>query len=292
MNASTVGFIGLGTMGAPMVRRLLTAGFDVVGANRSTAIVEELAREGMRPAADVAEVGRTADVVLTALPTVDSVAEVAESLVGTARHGQTLIEHSTISPGLARENAAKFATAGADYLDAPVSGGPAGAVAGTLTVMVGGDAAVLERVEPVLASFGDPIRRCGEIGAGASVKLVNQLLVGLHTAAAAEAAVLGAHLGVDTDVIAEVVGTSFGGSTMLARNLPRFAAKDYAPATSVRLLLKDLGLIHDEAVAGAIPLRLGAIAEQMFSEARARGHLDDDIAALLELWPSADDVAR
>lgn len=286
----TVGFVGLGTMGAPMVRRLLAAGFVVVGANRSRAIVDELAGQGMQPAADAAEVGERADVVLTALPTEDAVREVAEALLATARPGQTVIEHSTISPGLARQHAARFADAGADYLDAPVSGGPAGAEAATLTVMVGGDADVLERVTPVLAAFGDPIRRCGDVGAGESIKLVNQLLVGLHTAAAAEAAVFGARLGVDAATIAEVVGTSFGGSTMLARNLPRFAEKDYSPATPVRLLLKDLGLVHDEALHGEVPLRLGAVAEQLFSEARARGRLDEDMAALIELWPSADEV--
>lgn len=289
---TTVGFVGLGKMGAPMVRRLLAAGFPVVGANRSQRIVEELAAEGMRPAVDAAEVAAHADVVLTALPTEAVVGTVTEALVDAARTGQVVVEHSTISPGLARHNAARFVEQGVGYLDAPVSGGPAGAEAGTLTVMVGGEPDVLDGVQPVLAAFGDPIRLCGEVGAGEAIKLVNQLLVGLHTAAAAEAAAFGAALGLDAETIGEVVGTSFGGSTMLARSLPRFASGDFSAATSVRLLLKDLGLVHDEALAGEVPLRLGAMAEQLFSEAGARGHLDDDMAALVRLWPNADAVRR
>src|SRR5438270_381119 len=116
------------------------------------------------------------------------------------------------------------------------------------------------------------------------VKLINQLLVGIHTSAIAEAAVFGARFGADPQIVLDLIGTSFGGSTMMTRNLPRFMSRDFSPATPVGLILKDLGLIHDEARNGGIPLLLGALAEQRFSEARARGMGDEDMAALVKLW--------
>jgi 3-hydroxyisobutyrate dehydrogenase-like beta-hydroxyacid dehydrogenase len=165
-----------------------------------------------------------------------------------------------------------------------MSGGPAGAQAGTLTVMVGGDQAHFDQVLPVLQAFGKNIRLCGPVGAGQVVKLINQLLVGVHTAAIAEAAVFGARLGADPQVVLDLIGTSFGGSTMMTRNVPRFISRDFSGATPVGLILKDLGLIHDEAKANGIPLYLGGFAEQRFSEAFARGMGADDMASLVRLW--------
>jgi 3-hydroxyisobutyrate dehydrogenase-like beta-hydroxyacid dehydrogenase len=150
--------------------------------------------------------------------------------------------------------------------------------------MVGGEKAAFDAAVPVFQAFGQNIRLCGGTGAGQAVKLVNQLLVGIHTAAIAEAAVLGVKLGADPKTLLEVIGTSFGGSTMMTRNLPRFISRDFGPATSVRLLLKDLGIIHDEAKAGQVPLLLGALAEQRFLEACGRGLGDQDMAALVKLW--------
>jgi 3-hydroxyisobutyrate dehydrogenase-like beta-hydroxyacid dehydrogenase len=283
-DVKTVGFVGLGKMGAPMVRRLLGAGFDVVGANRSQGIVAELAREGMIPAADAATVGERAEVIMTALPDETSVEEVAGQLLGVVGPGKTMVEHSTISPPLARSLAARYADRGAGYLDAPVSGGPAGAEAGKLTVMAGGDPDLLAQVTPVLAAFGDPIRNCGGVGAGQAIKLVNQLLVGIHTSAAAEAAAFGAGLGIEFETIAEVIGTSFGSSAMLARNLPRFTAGDYRAATPVSLLRKDLSLIQGQADDIDVTLRLGRVARELFDEAAEKGMAGEDMAALFKLW--------
>jgi 3-hydroxyisobutyrate dehydrogenase/2-hydroxy-3-oxopropionate reductase len=201
-----------------------------------------------------------------------------------ARSGQVYIDHSTVSPGLNRWCAEQLKARGADFLDAPVSGGPAAAQSGTLTVMVGGDQAVFDHALPILQAFGKNIRVCGPTGAGQVVKLINQLLVGIHTSAIAEAAVFGARFGADPQVVLDLIGTSFGGSTMMTRNLPRFMSRDFSPATPVGLILKDLGLIHDEAKTGGVPLLLGALAEQRFSEARARGLGDEDMAALVKLW--------
>src|SRR5437764_182365 len=278
------GFIGLGKMGRPMTQRLLAAGYTVHVFNRSRGAVDALVAEGATATESAAQVAQQADVVMTALPTPDSVQAVFTEMAARARSGQIYIDHSTVSPGLNRWCAEQLKSRGADFLDAPVSGGPAGAQAGTLTVMVGGEQSTFDRALPVLQTFGKNIRVCGSVGAGQVVKLINQLLVGIHTSAIAEAAVFGARLGADPQVVLDLIGSSFGGSTMMTRNLPRFISRDFSPATPVGLILKDLGLIHDEAKNAGVLLLLGALAEQRFSEARARGMGEEDMAALVKLW--------
>jgi len=285
-----VGFVGLGVMGRPMVERLLAAGHRVHVHNRSRAAVDGLAAQGAIASATATDVALAAEIVLTALPTPDAVDEVYARFAAVARPGQLYADHSTIRPEQSRRWAGALAARGADYLDAPVSGGPDGAGAGTLTVMVGGDEAVLERARPVFEAFGSTIRRCGPTGAGQVVKLVNQLLVGVHTAAIAEAAVFGAALGADPHVVQELLGKSYGGSTMMLRHMPRFIARDFSGASPIELILKDLGLIHDEARAAGVPLLMGGLAEQRFIEARARGLGREDMAALVKLWEEAAGV--
>jgi 3-hydroxyisobutyrate dehydrogenase/2-hydroxy-3-oxopropionate reductase len=278
------GFIGLGKMGRPMTQRLLAAGHTVHVFNRSSGAIEALVAEGAQAAASAREVAERAEVIMTALPTPESVEAVYGEMAGSARSGQVFVDHSTVSPGLNRWCAEQVGAHGAGFLDAPVSGGPAGAQGGTLTVMVGGDQATFDKTLSVFNAFGKNIRLCGPVGAGQVVKLINQLLVGIHTSAIAEAAVFGARFGADPQVVLDLIGTSFGGSTMMTRNLPRFMSRDFSAATPVGLILKDLGLIHDEAKNGGVPLLLGALAEQRFSEARARGFGDEDMAALVKLW--------
>ena len=267
-----------------MAARLLQAGHRVYAFNRSRPSVDALAKRGAQPAASAAEAAANGELVLTALPTPQTVEEVYRQLAVGARRGQIYADHSTVSPALNRRCAELLAARGAQFLDAPVSGGPAGAQAGMLTVMVGGDRAAFDTALPVFQAFGKNIRLCGPVGAGQAVKLVNQLLVGVHTAAIAEAAVLGAKLGADPTTVLELLGTSFGGSTMMTRNLPRFISRDFSAATPARLLLKDLGIIHDEAKNAQVPLLLGALAEQRFLEACARGLGEEDMAALVKLW--------
>jgi 3-hydroxyisobutyrate dehydrogenase/2-hydroxy-3-oxopropionate reductase len=288
------GFIGLGKMGRPMTQRLLAAGHAAFVFNRSRGAIDALVADGASACDSAAQVAERADIIMTALPTPESVESVFEELAKVARAGQIYIDHSTVSPGMNRTCAEQLASKGADFLDAPVSGGPAGASGGTLTVMVGGDQAVFDRALPVLQAFGKNIRLCGPTGAGQVVKLINQLLVGVHTSAIAEAAVFGARLGADPQVVLDMLGTSFGGSTMMTRNMPRFMSRDFSAATPVNLILKDLGLIHDEAKAAQVPLLLGALAEQRFLEARARGIGDEDMAALVKLWeePAGVTVAK
>ncbi|MDQ6774554.1 MAG: NAD(P)-dependent oxidoreductase [Candidatus Dormibacteraeota bacterium] len=278
-----IGFIGLGKMGRPMARRLLGAGHSVLVQNRSPEAVTELATEGAVPAATAAEVAAGSELILTALPTPEIVEDVYAELAGAARDGQVYADHSTVGLALNRSCAARLAARGAGFLDAPVSGGPAGAAAGTLTVMVGGDQATFDRALPAFRAFGQNIRLCGPAGAGQAVKLVNQLLVAIHTVASAEAVVFGQRLGADPQVILDMLGTSFGGSAMLVRNIPRFISRDFSGATPVGLILKDLGLIHDEARGAGAPLLLGALAEQLFLQAGSRRMAADDMSSLVRL---------
>jgi 3-hydroxyisobutyrate dehydrogenase-like beta-hydroxyacid dehydrogenase len=282
-----VGFIGLGRMGRPMVERLLAAGHAVHAFNRSPAVVQELAGKGVHPAASASEVSSRSEIVLTALPSIETVLSVYKELAESARPGQVFADHSTVSIGVNLQCGEMLKARHADFLDAPVSGGPGGAASGTLTVMVGGESSVFDRVLPVFMAFGKNVRLCGPTGAGQAVKLVNQLLVGIHTAAIAEAAVLGMKLGADPSIVLDLIGTSFGGSAMMARNLPRFVSRDFSGATPVSLILKDLGIIHDEAKRCGVPVLLGGLTEQRFLEAQARGWGLDDMASLVKLWEEA-----
>jgi 3-hydroxyisobutyrate dehydrogenase-like beta-hydroxyacid dehydrogenase len=279
-----VGFVGLGKMGQPMVERLLAAGHTVHIFNRSPGPMEELKERGAKPAGSAQAVARQCEVFLSALPTPGDVTDVYEEVATVARPGQYYADHSTVAPRLSQYCATLVEQRGAHFLDAPVSGGPRGATTGTLTVMVGGCESDFQQIFSVLRAFGQNIKLCGPVGAGQVVKLVNQLLVGIHTAAIAEAAVFGAKLGADPNVVLDLVSNSFGGSVMLERNLPRFISRDFSGATPVRLVLKDLGLIHEESSRAGVPLLLGAIAEQRFVEARSRGFADEDMAVLVKLW--------
>jgi 3-hydroxyisobutyrate dehydrogenase/2-hydroxy-3-oxopropionate reductase len=278
-----IGFIGLGKMGKPMVRRLLAAGYTVHVHNRSRPAVDELVADGAKDAGSAAGVAERAEVILTALPTPDTVEHIYKEVAAAARPEQIYVDHSTVSLGLNRSCAELLAKKHAHFLDAPVSGGPGGAQAGTLTVMVGGEQAVYDRALPMFQAFGKNIRLCGPVGAGQAVKLVNQLLVGIHTAASAEAVVFGMSLGADPQVLLEMLGTSFGGSQMLLRNVPRFISRDFNAATPVGLILKDLRLIEGEAERTHVPLQLGVLAERIFAEASSRGMTNDDMAGVIRL---------
>ena len=150
--------------------------------------------------------------------------------------------------------------------------------------MVGGDEATFNRALPVFEAFGGKIRLCGGVGAGQVIKLVNQYLVAVHTLAASEAAAFAVQLGADLTTVQDVIGTSFGSSAMLLRNLPRYMARDFSPATPVGLIAKDLSIIHCEAETAGVPLLLGGLVEQYYLEAKARGWTGEDMAALVKFW--------
>jgi 3-hydroxyisobutyrate dehydrogenase len=285
MPETTVGFIGLGKMGRPMSRNIVKAGFPLAVANRSQQVVRELAAEGATPAATPAEVAGAAEIVCLCLPVPATVEEVVlgpGGVVEGIRPGSIVVDFSTIGPGTCRKAAAALEEKGAGYLDAPVSGGTTGAEAGTLTVMVGGDKASYERALPVLQRVGRKIVYAGPVGAGAVVKLMNQLLVGINLAGAAEAMVLGVKAGVDPRLLYETIASATGNSSQLERCFPEMILKgNFEAMFSVDLLHKDLSLGVEVGKDNRVRLLLGALAVQVFEEAREAGFGDEDIAAVI-----------
>jgi 3-hydroxyisobutyrate dehydrogenase len=277
-----LGFIGLGRMGRPMAENLLQKGFDVTVHNRSRGGVEALAEKGARAANSPREVAQAAECVLTALPTVETVEQVyleEDGLLPSARQGQLLIDNSTVGPDTTRRVSEAAKEKGVAFLDAPMSGGPARAADATLTFMVGGDADTFEQARPVFEALGKDIHHVGPSGAGTIVKLVNQLLVAIHTSATSEALAFAVKAGANPQAVLDVIGSSFGGSAMLNRNVPLMIQRKFEPATSVNLILKDLGLIREVGRQLEARMLLTALAEEVFKEARAMGNGDKDMSA-------------
>jgi 3-hydroxyisobutyrate dehydrogenase/2-hydroxy-3-oxopropionate reductase len=281
-----LGFIGLGKMGRPMTQNLLKAGHEVVVHNRSRGVVDELAGEGAIAASSPREVGEAAEIVMTCLPTSEAVDEVylgENGLLAVARQGQILIDHSTVAPAHSRRLYEAAKQKGAGFLDAPVSGGPAGATAATLTIMTGGDKEVFDRAMPVFQALGKNIHHLGPSGAGSIIKLTNQLLVAIHTAASVEAAIFAVKAGADPQAVKDVIGTSFGGSAMLNRNIPLFLERKFEGGTPINLIIKDLNLING--VLDELQLRTLMVsqARQVFVEGRAAGVGEQDMSALVQV---------
>ena len=279
-----VGFIGLGKMGKPMVANLLKAGHQVVVHNRSRGVVEELAKAGAEAAVSPAEVVGKSEAVLTCLPTVEAVEAVylgPEGLIGAARPGQVLVDHSTIGVADARRLAAAAAAGGVSFLDAPISGGVAGAVGGSLTIMVGGDQAAFDRMLPVFQAEGANIRLAGGAGAGTVVKLVNQLMLLVNMAGVVEGMVLGAKAGVDPQVMYDILSTGFARSGMMDRNTPFFLQRKFDAGTNISLYVKDTALYQQLAQELGVRILGGDLAAERIQEAVAQGLADSDLASLV-----------
>ena len=280
-----VGFIGLGRMGMPMSRCLLNAGYDLTVHNRSRGKVDELAKLGAHPAYSPAEVTEACDVVLTCLPdvpTVESVFLDVKGIVQTARPGQILVDHSTVAPSTSNQIAEAASSAGAIFLDAPISGGVERAASGTLTIMVGGDSVAFENVRPVFESYGQNIRYVGGTGSGSVIKLLNQLLCCVHSQVAAEALLLGTKAGADPQVILDILGSSWGTSFMLSRNGPLMMDRSFVDARApVKLYVKDIGLVRDFAKQIGSPLPLGDHTAEIFFEASDKGMGDLDVSSVV-----------
>ena len=233
-----IGFVGLGRMGLPMTKLLLAAGHTVYVNNRSQQKVRDMTELGAIPTTSLKEITEHTEVIMTCLPDVKTVEEIFlgnDGLIANAQNGQILIDHSTVgikTTNLCAEGAEK---AGAKFLDAPISGGTERASDGTLTIMCGGDKESFDTVLPLLDVMGQTVQHVGPTGSGTAVKLVNQLLVGIHSLAAAEALLLGAKAGADPQQIFDLVNTGWGQSFMLARNSEVMISRQFEG---------DLSLIH------------------------------------------------
>src|SRR5262245_42852611 len=243
----TVGFIGLGLMGKPMARNLLKKGFSVIAHSRSRGPVTELVKDGANNAGSPAEVARAAKFIVTMLPDgpdVEKVLEGDHGIFGAMSKGTIIIDSSTIAPAIARRLAARAKELGGAMLDAPVSGGEIGAIDGTLTFMVGGDAAALESVREILSAMGKPERivHVGESGAGQICKVCNQIVLGGTMAVVAEAIALSRKAGVDPMKVRAALMSGFAQSRVLEVHGERMITGNWKPGFKAKLFKKDLGI--------------------------------------------------
>jgi len=283
---STIGFIGLGIMGAPMAGHLIDAGHDVVGYNRSRPAVDRLVERGGRGAESVAGAVRNADIVITMVPDGPDVEDVAlgeDGIYASVKPGTLHIDCSTIRPDVARALAAAGDERDVRVVDAPVSGGEAGAKEGTLSIMVGGADADVEAARSYLDVVGGTVVHVGPAGAGQTVKAANQLIVAGNIQLLAEALVLLEAQGVDTAAATEVLGGGLAGSTVLQRKAAGMRAREFAPGFRIDLHHKDMGIVTAAAREAGVTIPLGAHVAQLVGALRAMGHGDLDHSALLLL---------
>ncbi len=263
----TIGFIGLGIMGLPMARNLMKAGFELTIYNRTRAKCDLLAVEGAKVAGSPAEAAAGVDAVITMVtdtPDVEDVILGEKGVIQSVKPGTVVIDMSTISPKATRRMSEALAAKGAGMLDAPVSGGDIGAQKGTLTIMVGGEAADFERALPFFQAMGRTITHVGPSGAGQCTKLCNQVLVAIHLVAVSESLLLAKTSGLDLHKTLAVLTGGAANSWSLQNLGPRIVDGDHNPGFMVRLLLKDLRLVMEAAADGDLPLIGTSLAQQMF----------------------------
>lgn len=294
--AARVAFIGLGTMGRPMAHRVAGGAFSlVVVPHRSRSAADELASVGARIAATPAEAAHGADIIVTMLPAISDVEDVLfgpSGIIGTASAGCLVIDMSTIGPSSARGVAARLTQAGISFLDAPVSGGPAKAADGTLTIMVGGSPEDVERARPLLSTMGSTLFHAGGTGAGQVAKACNNLLVGVVMAANAEALALAQAAGLDPAVAREIILASSGANWQLEHIVPRTLLKgDFSPIFSLRLLGKDLAIAAGMAHGSGVPLFMGGLAQQLY---RLAASIDPeaDFSSVARIYGPVPDSGR
>jgi 3-hydroxyisobutyrate dehydrogenase len=279
--------IGLGSMGMGMATSLLRHGFTVQGFDLSPESVSRFVEAGGRAAATPAEAARGAEAVLTVVVTAaqtDTALFGPDGAVSTLQRGCVVVSSATMAPSESRRLAARAAEHGIAYLDAPISGGAERAAAGQLTIMASGSEAAFERARPVLGAIAQTVYELGdEAGIGASFKMVNQLLAGVHIAAACEAITLAKRLGLDIAKVYEVITASAGNSWMFQNRIPHVLAGDYRPRSAVAIFTKDLGILSDIGRERQFPLPITASALQMFLMAAAAGMAADDDSSIARL---------
>ncbi|KVX13759.1 3-hydroxyisobutyrate dehydrogenase [Burkholderia ubonensis] len=284
-----VGVIGLGAMGLGVARSLLRAGFRVHACDVREPVLNAFTAEGGIACATPAELGAQCDVVVTLVVNAEQSETVLfgeHGAVARMKPGGVVIASATVAPEFAIALGRRIEAAGLQMLDAPVSGGAARAASGEMTMMTSGPAAAYAACEDVLAAIAGKVYRLGSAhGVGSKVKIINQLLAGVHIAAAAEAMALGLREGVDPDALYEVITHSAGNSWMFENRVPHILNGDYTPLSAVDIFVKDLGLVLDTARRSKFPLPLSAAAHQMFMSASSAGHGGEDDSAVIKTFP-------
>jgi len=279
-----IGYAGMGIMGRGMAGNLLRAGHDVTVWNRTPGRCDELAAAGAAVAASPSELAATCDVTMVCVsdtPDVEAVTLGDDGLINGLGPGKVVVDHSTISASATRRLAAAARATGADWIDAPVSGGSEGAANGTLAIMVGGDRDVFDGVRPLMEAYGTSITHVGPTGSGQMVKLVNQVLVVVNALAVSEALLLAEAGGLDLATTIDAVKGGAAGSWMLANRGPQVAQRDWSPGFTIDLQQKDLRLILDAADELGVPLPATSLVFQMYRALQRRGLGGDGNHALV-----------
>ncbi|SMB93386.1 2-hydroxymethylglutarate dehydrogenase /3-hydroxyisobutyrate dehydrogenase [Thermanaeromonas toyohensis ToBE] len=283
-----VGFIGLGNMGRPMAKNILQKGFPLIVYDIVPTAMSHLIDQGAQGASSPKELAGRVDIVITMLPdakAVSSVLEGEEGVFAGARKGLLIVDMSTVAPSDTQRLAQEAMARGLRYLDAPVSGGVAGAEAGKLTIMVGGKEEDYKQCLPLFQCMGERIYHVGDIGSGNAVKLVNNLLLGINMIGVAEALTLGVKAGLKPEVLLEVIKNSSGQSYAFTSKVPSFILSGhFKPGFSINLQHKDIELALQTAKECNIPLLLGSVAYQVYTLARGKGWGQEDISAVIKLW--------
>ena len=280
--------IGLGTMGMGAALSLAKAGHETWGCDLREAARAELEAAGGHAVGRAADLPADLEGVVLLVVNAAQVEDVllgADGCIERLPAGAVVLLSVTMAPAVTRSLAARLEARGLLVLDAPVSGGFAAARAGTMTVMGSGSAAAFERARPVLDAIGGKIWQLGDaVGVGSTVKMVNQLLAGVHIAAAAEAMALGIRAGADPQALYDVITTSAGNSWMFQNRVAHILAGDDTPLSAVNIFVKDLGIVLDQARSLTFPLPLAAAAHQLFLAASAAGHGGRDDAFVIRVW--------
>jgi putative dehydrogenase len=284
-----VGVIGLGAMGAGIAQSLRRAGHEVHAYDIRPGAAAAFAAEGGTACASLADMAAACGIVISVVVNAQQTEAVLYGEGGIAaamRPGSVFVMCSTVDPNWSIAQEARLQEQGILYLDAPISGGAARAASGEMTMMTAGRPAAYEACGEVLESMAGKVYRLGDrAGAGSKVKIINQLLAGVHIAAAAEAMALGLREGVDADALYEVITHSAGNSWMFENRMPHVLAGDYTPLSAVDIFVKDLGLVLDTARHARFPLPLASTAHQMFMQASAAGHGREDDSAVIKIFP-------
>lgn len=282
-----VGMIGLGLMGHPMAANLLKAGHPLTVWNRTASRGDDLVAQGAKRAATPRELAAASEVIITIVsdpPAVESVFWGESGVFAGLRKGSLIIESSTVSPSLEKRAAATAAAHGAEFLEAPVTGGTWGAEKGELVFMVGGEAATLKRAEPVLGAMGKRWFHLGPIGAGQTVKLAMNLLLDLEVEAFAEALALVTRAGVPGQSLFEVMQSSMGRSPVIDLKGSNMLKGEFKPSFPLRLMHKDVGLALDLGNQLGVPLPAAAAAREVLSSVKGAAKEDVDFSALATFW--------
>ncbi|MFC7155861.1 NAD(P)-dependent oxidoreductase [Halomarina halobia] len=290
MPEKTVGFIGLGIMGLPMARNLLDAGYPVVGYNRSNDPVEELVEDGGEAGDSPRDVAARADVVVTCLPDSPDVERVVlggetepNPVVDGLREGTTVIDMSTISPTVTERVAEAVAEAGGSMLDAPISGGEEGAVEGTLSIMVGGEAGVLDEHRDLFEVMGGTVTHCGPTGAGQVTKACNQIVVACTNVAVSEALVFADRAGADLQAVVDAISGGAAGCWTLDNRAPRMIRGNFEPGFFADYQYKDLRIATDAGEAFGAPMPATELAHELYKSMVTNDMGRDDNSGVMQV---------